>query len=493
MVPREAFHTRAKRASLHIDPSSFHGSDASASPSPRASATSQSPNTPISSARPSPSGSDLPDADEEKEKEPAWGPERSSTTKKSDGERRKRSRVTPDQLVHLEQFFAVERSPTAARRKEISDMLGMEERQTQVWFQNRRAKAKLLQNKKQEVRPRAQSAPDIPPELSKGSQSDIIALIHEDAPVTIIPCTDLSVGTWRRIASTTSKHDLVAYVCETKRILVWFVLSNNCGFKMEIPFDSVAESNFTNAGPGTALASFTLSKPPSFYVEAPTGGTYTWTQSADWTQGYQASQVLRHEIIGAAVQLAHLVQNLRERNHTADIYLHSPTYVADERQDPPMEIPRPPLEGVMPEQPYGYVKAETPRPLPLFSSGTAYVGHRPSQGSRSLSSISFPPSTYSSHIPHSTYGSSYPVFHYADSTQMSDGKVEMVGITEAFRCPLRHLTPLPCLVPRKLTMLSQCLVLSIGKALSSTTTTPARLGIWALLSSTTTYLYRRHF
>lgn len=52
-------------------------------------------------------------------------------------EKRKRTRVTPEQLEQLESFFAADRSPTAARRKEISDLLGMQERQTQVWFQNR--------------------------------------------------------------------------------------------------------------------------------------------------------------------------------------------------------------------------------------------------------------------------------------------------------------------------------------------------------------------
>jgi regulatory protein PHO2 len=52
-------------------------------------------------------------------------------------EKRKRSRVTPDQLVHLERYFSMDRSPTAARRREISELLGMQERQTQIWFQNR--------------------------------------------------------------------------------------------------------------------------------------------------------------------------------------------------------------------------------------------------------------------------------------------------------------------------------------------------------------------
>ena len=52
-------------------------------------------------------------------------------------EKKKRSRVSPAQLAQLEQFFAEDRSPTASRRKEISQALGMPERQTQIWFQNR--------------------------------------------------------------------------------------------------------------------------------------------------------------------------------------------------------------------------------------------------------------------------------------------------------------------------------------------------------------------
>ena len=76
--------------------------------------------------------------------DPASGPQRSRSASHSSvagpsetREKRKRSRVTPEQLAHLERLFAVDRSPTAARRKEISEMLGMQERQTQIWFQNR--------------------------------------------------------------------------------------------------------------------------------------------------------------------------------------------------------------------------------------------------------------------------------------------------------------------------------------------------------------------
>lgn len=112
---------------LQLDPSSFiRGADDninSNNPSPDSVAPENSPR---------PTHSD-------DEKEATARPHRSSSVSsgKSDKEKRKRSRVTPEQLVHLERFFAVDRSPTAARRREISELLGMQERQTQIWFQNR--------------------------------------------------------------------------------------------------------------------------------------------------------------------------------------------------------------------------------------------------------------------------------------------------------------------------------------------------------------------
>ncbi|EIW84137.1 homeobox-domain-containing protein, partial [Coniophora puteana RWD-64-598 SS2] len=263
-------------------------------------------------------------------REPATGPQRSkstSSTSKGDREKRKRSRVTPEQLVHLERFFAVDRSPTAARRKEISDMLGMQERQTQIWFQNRRAKAKLQDGKKGRGTS-TETPPDTPPELSTGYEAELHNLIHEDEPVTIIPCTDLSIGTWRRIATTVGKHDLVAYLCDTKRCLTWFIQSAGYGFKMEIPFDIIADTEFTNAAPGSGLATFLLSQPPNFYLESLSpsgqGPIRHWKKCADWTEGQQATQVLRHDLIGSAVQLAHVLRHLNAYTQGSDIHLHAP-------------------------------------------------------------------------------------------------------------------------------------------------------------------------
>ncbi|GBE88456.1 hypothetical protein BKA93DRAFT_823261 [Sparassis latifolia] len=243
--------------------------------------------------------------------------------------KRKRSRVTPEQLSHLERFFASDRSPTAARRKEISGLLGMHERQTQIWFQNRRAKAKLQDVKIKGRAGLSDPPPDTPPELCSGFDIDLYNLIHEDEPVTIIPCTDLSIGTWRRVASTVSKHDLVGYVCQAKRCITWFIYSSGLGFKIEISFDIVVDTEFTNVSPGVALAALKLSQPPAFYLEhsASSGVNSSsvryWKRCADWTEGMQATRVLRHEVIGSEMQLSHIIRNFSPNGTVAEVSLYS--------------------------------------------------------------------------------------------------------------------------------------------------------------------------
>lgn len=232
-----------------------------------------------------------------------------------------------------------------------------------------RAKAKL-QNTKQKGRGgSAEVPPDSPPQLSTGFEVDLHNLIHEDErrskksipypllihpplflAVTIIPCTDLSIGTWRRIATTSGKHDLVAYVCDIKKCLIWFIHSAGFGFKMEIPFETILKTSFTNAAPGSGLASFQLSQPPIFYLEnaeSPdtegASGRF-WKRCSDWTEGHQATAVLHHELIGSAPQLAHVLRSLAA-NREADIPLRHISY----REEPPaspMELPPPPMAGL---------------------------------------------------------------------------------------------------------------------------------------------------
>lgn len=147
--------------------------------------------------------------------------------------------------------------------------------------------------------------------------------------VTVIPCTDLSIGSWRRVAS--SNHELIAYICESRRSLAWFVRAGGMSFKMEIPFDNISESRFTNEAPGVGSATFILERPPNFFVEKSsasgpaTESTRYWGVSGDWTENGQASVVLQHCLMGPAYQLSHLVNSVIPSGNSSEVSLRTPT------------------------------------------------------------------------------------------------------------------------------------------------------------------------
>ncbi|KAI8636513.1 homeobox domain-containing protein [Parasitella parasitica] len=60
---------------------------------------------------------------------------------------KKRTRVTPSQLSVLEETFSVSATPDSKMRKQLAYKLQMPERSIQIWFQNRRAKVKMLQRR----------------------------------------------------------------------------------------------------------------------------------------------------------------------------------------------------------------------------------------------------------------------------------------------------------------------------------------------------------
>jgi hypothetical protein len=60
---------------------------------------------------------------------------------------KKRTRVTPSQLAILEETFNVSATPDSKMRKQLAQKLEMPERSIQIWFQNRRAKVKMLQRR----------------------------------------------------------------------------------------------------------------------------------------------------------------------------------------------------------------------------------------------------------------------------------------------------------------------------------------------------------
>ncbi|TFK28207.1 homeobox-domain-containing protein [Coprinopsis marcescibilis] len=277
-----------------------------------------------------------------------------STNFRNNTDKPKRFRVSELQLVQLERFYMEDKSPHPTRRKEISDILGMSQRQTQVWFQNRRSKERnagesSLYTRRNSLPMSAPSRtrrrnPSTPLESTLQSQPSsqveedkhLLTLLAEHSRIVVIPSTSLQIGTWKRLVLSEHKYGLVTYVCPALQWLAWYIHNNALHFKMRIPFKIISKATFEadESDPQIGTASIFLSEPPTFLIERPTYNPETgergraWNTCADWTANQQASQVLVQRLTGPFISLAHLVRCVNE-------VTRKPHPVASPPQNPP--------------------------------------------------------------------------------------------------------------------------------------------------------------
>lgn len=150
---------------------------------------------------------------------------------------------------------------------------------------------------------------------------------------------------------------------------------------MEIPYDIITSTDFTSSpsSQGQGRASFILSQPPNFYMEAissPAPGVPTskiWKRCSDWTQGMQATTVLRHDVVGSAIQLIHTIKGLggagSSVNSSTNIQLHPPGYapIRSPSLDVPLpvQIPPPPMMGIPVSQNFSFPNLAVQQLRPL--------------------------------------------------------------------------------------------------------------------------------
>ncbi|KAF9448621.1 homeobox-domain-containing protein, partial [Macrolepiota fuliginosa MF-IS2] len=224
--------------------------------------------------------------------------------------KKKRTRITKEQLAQLEHHFAVDCSPTTVQRREVGLQIGIPERRIQIWFQNRRAKAR---NNGETGRFRLSGSIPLghPPELAQATQMELAALTQEDGPIFIIPCTNITIGAWNRVGS--QDKDLLAWVCDSKKTLTWFIRSDEYCFKMRISLEHVVQLEYSNGSQfGQGIVTIDLSQPPEFFlrkdITSEDGGPSPgWEPCNDWTEDKEASCVLRHVLGGAALPLSYIV------------------------------------------------------------------------------------------------------------------------------------------------------------------------------------------
>lgn len=275
----------------------------------------------------------------------------------------KRQRATQDQLTTLESEFNKNPTPTATVRERIAEEINMTERSVQIWFQNRRAKIKLLAKKSLETGEDLESIPDSMRtylamqalESGKGlggsffGRSGLLpygngnmlvggeqggqgkVLIHH------LTCRSLSIGKWTRVGQNTM--DLIIFYSPDKCAMTYYINNEQAGYKIEYPFSYIKNIFLeNNEGDPNKLGGIVieLNRPPNFFMDSsPTANGFF--QCGDFTEDQQASQCLVHHLGGnpkvLSGQLAKLI------SLEAFMHRHNPNPFVDQLQ--PLSVSAP--------------------------------------------------------------------------------------------------------------------------------------------------------
>lgn len=115
--------------------------------------------------------------------------------------------------------------------------------------------------------------------------------------VTLCGTTMLAIGTWHRFANINRNEQLVCAYRPQERVFVWQITDAGLQFEIHVSLDIIHAIHFMEGQEGLATVLFELVTPPSFFylsIAQPCG---------DFTEGNQATVILRHLIQGAAHQL----------------------------------------------------------------------------------------------------------------------------------------------------------------------------------------------
>ncbi|KAH9996633.1 homeobox transcription factor [Xylariaceae sp. FL0662B] len=247
----------------------------------------------------------------------------------------KRQRATQDQLTTLEMEFNKNPTPTANVRERIAEEINMTERSVQIWFQNRRAKIKLLAKKSLETGEDIDSIPESmraylamqAMESGKGLGGPYMGrtgllpygsmmlsgeqggqgkvLIHH------LTCRSLSIGKWTRVGQNTM--DLIIFYSPEKCTMTYYINNDQAGYKIEYHFSAIKNIYLENPeGDASKLGGIVieLNRPPNFFMDS-SPNSNGFFQVGDFTEDQQATDCFVHHLGGnpkvLSGQLAKLV------------------------------------------------------------------------------------------------------------------------------------------------------------------------------------------
>lgn len=272
----------------------------------------------------------------------------------------KRQRATQAQLTTLEMEFNKNPTPTANVRERIAEEINMTERSVQIWFQNRRAKIKMLAKKSLESGEDMDSIPESMRQylamqaMESGKsipgffgRTGLLPYGHQgmmggepSGPGKVLihhlSCRSLTIGRWMRVGQ--NAMDLIIFYSPDKCTMTYYINNDQAGYKIEYPFSYIKNIYLNNVEGADQLGGITIEllHPPLFYMDSST--TATFIQVSDFTEDLQASRVLTHHLGGnpkvLSGQLAKLV------SLEAFMHRHSaPAPVFDQLQSLSMSAP----------------------------------------------------------------------------------------------------------------------------------------------------------
>lgn len=123
-----------------------------------------------------------------------------SSTESKKGSKPKRTRATGEALDFLKKEFETNPNPTSQRRKKISELTGLPEKNVRIWFQNRRAKLRKAKGGAADMTEAASGAINYDGSEECPAYFDRIPLNINNNYYFIDVCS-ITVGSWNRMKS----------------------------------------------------------------------------------------------------------------------------------------------------------------------------------------------------------------------------------------------------------------------------------------------------
>ncbi|KAI8144726.1 hypothetical protein BJV82DRAFT_606004 [Fennellomyces sp. T-0311] len=266
---------------------------------------------------------------------------RTSSSASSVTPTRKRTHLKPNQLSVLQNSFAVNPLPDAGVRSQLAHDLGVSERTIQIWFQNRRAKARKLEALSNSLahtttiqhdpillprwmeQARSHSQPRYQPTFrtmmtperfeelrqqpqatrrSRPRSSSKPEKVEASTPAPTAPQDDivplfniqtLRIGSWSRFTAQpgeTVPWDLKCYV--QSKFMTWQVLAESHLFRIQVPFDTISQVRLVQEG----QLEIELEDPAQCCFSMFSNNE--WIRCGDFSEDKQASRENVHVLLG---------------------------------------------------------------------------------------------------------------------------------------------------------------------------------------------------